>query len=334
MANISVIVPVYNVEKYLDRCIKSIINQTFEDIEIILVNDGSTDRSGDICDEYKRKDSRIKVIHQNNKGVSNARNKGILEASGDYIQFVDSDDWIEKEFCENVYNQIYKYNPDIIFTGFILEDDHGNLIREKIPNKNFINSNEDLKIRVAQMYNEGLLGYSFTNIYRKDILDKYNIKFNESMNLFEDEEFIFNYFKYVKNAIFLENSYYHYIKYGVNEKTLSNVENKNASYFKELAFKRMFELVSDLENEDCIKLLIQIAYVQTYYRFCNIVLSGENLINKVEATNKLKKTSFYKYLSDNSSNKYIKRLLYYISNNSYFRFKIFNRIILSKKKVV
>ena len=96
----AVIVPVYNVEQYLEKCILSILNQSYRDFELILIDDGSTDRSGEICDVYCSKDSRIKVIHQNNSGLSNARNKGIREATSDYLVFVDSDDWIDSNSLE------------------------------------------------------------------------------------------------------------------------------------------------------------------------------------------------------------------------------------------
>ena len=102
---ISVIVPVYNVEKYLPQCLNSIINQTYENLEIIFINDGSTDNSGNICDEYAKRNSRIKAIHKENGGASSARNIGLDICKGDNIGFVDSDDWIELD----MYESLYKY---------------------------------------------------------------------------------------------------------------------------------------------------------------------------------------------------------------------------------
>lgn len=115
---ISIIVPVYNVEKYLNKCIDSIINQTYKNIEIILVDDGSTDNSGKICDEYLLRDSRIKVIHKNNGGLSSARNEGINISSGEYIGFVDSDDWVEPNMYEEMYKKILYSNADIVDCGY------------------------------------------------------------------------------------------------------------------------------------------------------------------------------------------------------------------------
>lgn len=114
----SIIVPVYNVEVYLPRCLDSILNQTYEEFECIVVDDGSHDSSGNICDEYANRDARIKVIHQQNFGLGAARNKGLAIASGDYICFCDSDDWIEKDLFYELSKTIEKNNPDVVIYGF------------------------------------------------------------------------------------------------------------------------------------------------------------------------------------------------------------------------
>lgn len=108
MYEISIIVPVYNVEKYIRRCIDSLITQTFKSIEIILIDDGSKDTSGAICDEYALKDERVKVIHKENGGVSSARNVGLDNATGTYIMFCDPDDYVDPTWCEKLYNSIIK----------------------------------------------------------------------------------------------------------------------------------------------------------------------------------------------------------------------------------
>ncbi len=115
---ISIIVPVYNVEKYLHRCIDSLLAQTFSDFEILLVNDGSKDNSGMICDEYARKDSRIRVFHKENGGVSSARNMGLDNAKGDWIAFCDSDDWLDKRFLELMYDKAQIEQADIVMCDF------------------------------------------------------------------------------------------------------------------------------------------------------------------------------------------------------------------------
>ena len=110
MPVISIIVPVYNVEKYIHQCIDSILLQTFTDFEVLLVDDGASDHSGSICDEYAHRDSRIRVFHQENAGVSVARNKGLCEAIGEYVTFVDSDDWIKPDYLNELYKCLLERN--------------------------------------------------------------------------------------------------------------------------------------------------------------------------------------------------------------------------------
>ncbi len=113
MEKISVIVPVYNVEKYLDRCVQSLFNQTYENIEIVLINDGSTDRSGEICDRYAQEDSRVKVLHQEYNGVADARNKGVAMATGEYVIFLDGDDEADREYVGKLYKTLIENDLDI-----------------------------------------------------------------------------------------------------------------------------------------------------------------------------------------------------------------------------
>lgn len=123
-AKISVIVPIYNVELYLPKCIESIINQTYKDLEIILVDDGSPDRCGEICDEYALQDARIKVIHKENGGLSDARNAGLDVANGQYVSFIDSDDFINENFYETLEDMIVRYNADIVQCEFLKVDEY------------------------------------------------------------------------------------------------------------------------------------------------------------------------------------------------------------------
>lgn len=122
---ISVIVPVYNVEKYVKKCIESIINQAYSNLEIIIIDDGSTDESGKICDEIKTYDSRIKVFHKKNGGLSSARNYGIKQAKGDYYVFVDSDDWIKSTMIDKLYSALIKNNAEMACCGRIIIDKDG-----------------------------------------------------------------------------------------------------------------------------------------------------------------------------------------------------------------
>lgn len=117
MTKVSVIIPIYNVEKYLNECIESILQQTLSDLELILINDGSSDNSSKICEDYVKKDKRIKYISQENQGVSRARNEGLKIATGEYVFVMDSDDTIEKNFLDNAYKNAIKNNSDIVVLG-------------------------------------------------------------------------------------------------------------------------------------------------------------------------------------------------------------------------
>ena len=119
MVKVSVIVPIYNVEEYINKCIDSILNQTFREFELILVDDGSTDNSGNICDTYKSIDNRVRVIHKDNGGLSDARNFGIEAATGEFLYFIDGDDFIHEDTLESMYNSIMKTNSDISVCNMI-----------------------------------------------------------------------------------------------------------------------------------------------------------------------------------------------------------------------
>ena len=174
-SKISIIVPIYNLESYLDECVSSIVNQTYTNLEIILVNDGSTDRSGAICDKYKAKDERIVVIHQENQGVSVARNNGLDIAIGDYIGFVDADDWIEPDMFEVLYINMLKYNADISMCRYkhVDQDSLKNLKKNTT-----LNGIDILKCYLSEYHITNIINDSvWSKLYRSSLLD--NIRFPE-----------------------------------------------------------------------------------------------------------------------------------------------------------
>lgn len=184
MPKISIIVPVYNVEKYLEKCIESILNQSFTDFELILVDDGSTDNSGNICDTYKNKDNRVVVIHKENGGLSYARNKGIDISGGDYIGFVDSDDFINKEMYKILYENIILNQADISICKEKKFYEEDNIELNNTENEvvvDVLNSSEVLRkldnIRTRFVY-------SWNKLYKKELFEK--IRYPENM-IYEDE---------------------------------------------------------------------------------------------------------------------------------------------------
>jgi len=188
---ISVIIPVYNVEKYIEQCIKSVSNQTYKNIEIILINDGSKDTSGEICNEYAKKDDRIKVIHTENFGVSNARNIGIDEAKGDYLTFIDADDYVDEKYVEQLYAQCKNTKSDISITGTIDFKDEDNKIKNKA---SCCTKTLNKKDAIKEMLNEKYyVGVVWGKMYKKELWN--GIRFNLNTKIAEDLEVLYLIFK-------------------------------------------------------------------------------------------------------------------------------------------
>ncbi len=204
---ISIIVPVYNSNLYLNRCIESILNQSYRDFELLLINDGSTDNSGIICDEYALKDSRIKVFHQTNQGVSAARNLGIQKAKGEWIQFIDSDDWIETDFLTKNTSKLLHEN-DLIVSGYKI-DENPKLYEFKLEEHIFDQNN--LLNGIKYLYQKDCVGMNWNKIFNRNVINLNHIQFKEDLNYGEDELFVLDYLKYTHNIITSPSTGYHYV---------------------------------------------------------------------------------------------------------------------------
>lgn len=227
---ISVIVPIFNAKEVLPRCIDSILSQTFTDFELLLIDDGSKDNSGKICDEYARKDNRIKVFHKENGGVSSARNLGLDNANGEWISFIDSDDYIDKRFFENFINNLVS---DIIIQGYVEEKINDKPIYHNMKSLICENSYKPIFDELSSNQNTG---YLWCRLFKNDIIINNNVRFNNKYYIQEDEEFIFHYMLYSKTASIIEGCYYHYFtpnfksKYKI--KNYINAINCNISIIK------------------------------------------------------------------------------------------------------
>ena len=214
---ISVIVPVYNAEKYLHRCIDSILAQTFSDFELLLIDDGSTDKSGDICDEYAKKDKRIRVFHKENGGVSSARNVGLDNARGEWITFCDADDWVEKDWLLKFSKD---FDIDIVVQGFYIHE-KGNVLKNEIPINVCGKYHRTNYAQYLDFLNEvDNVGYLWCRLFRKDIIDKNRLRFVEEYVLWEDLNFIFRYLIHTEASLVQENVCYHYIRPNFSSKYL------------------------------------------------------------------------------------------------------------------
>ena len=201
---VSVIVPVYNVEIYLNKCIESIINQTYKNIEIILVDDGSTDHSGVICDKYAKRDSRIRVLHKENGGLSDARNKGIDISNGEYLSFIDSDDWIELDMIEKMYNNAIDNSADISICRF-----------EFVHSRQAIINNFSDKITVYEGKDSILAMYKYlvfashacNKLYKKELFKELRYPVGK---LYEDQFITYKLIWNSKKIVCTESKYYYY----------------------------------------------------------------------------------------------------------------------------
>ena len=171
MEKISIIIPVYNVEKHLKMCLDSVINQTYQNLEIILINDGSTDNSGKICEEYKRADSRIILIHKENEGLSMARNTGLDIASGEYISFVDSDDYISRNMVETLYNRLLETQSDMAVCSIQHVDEAGKSLCSNFTFDDIVlGQNEFWKLYSSTGHTECVVAWN--KLYKREILEQ------------------------------------------------------------------------------------------------------------------------------------------------------------------
>lgn len=264
MPEVSIIIPVYRVENKIRRCLDSILRQTFADFECIMVDDGSPDQSGTVCDEYVRKDNRFKVIHQQNEGVSSARNNGIAVAQGEYITFVDSDDYINKDYIVQLYG-IVKQEIGIGMCNYYLVDEVGNLLP---CDHGFSDGTVFSKQRIINvMYrriakDEKTTGYFalWNKIIRRKIIIDNDIYFDDSMSFGEDMIFVMNCLKYANGIAFTDKRLYYY------EQTQNGLFNKYRPSFLRDIMKCYRVLVKQVVGEDgSIEDVIPLSLKYEYY---------------------------------------------------------------------
>ena len=244
---VSIIVPVYNAERYLERCLNSLRNQTLKDVEIILVDDSSTDSSLQICNRIAQEDSRIKVIHKANEGAGPARNAALHIASGEYIGFVDSDDFIELNMFESLYNKAVQYDSDLVMSGVLFVD--GNMFSEKgeCIRKTYFDKDTHFDTEEAlKMLRMGIVGSSpqdaedskygmsiWKNLFKHEIIKKNNLAFQSEREIYsEDALFMIDYISCIKKATGISDAFYNYQR---NEDSISKSYKKDR-FEKSLAF--------------------------------------------------------------------------------------------------
>lgn len=232
MPKVSIIVPVYNAEKYISRCIDSILTQEFTDFELILVNDGSKDNSGSICDGYAKNDPRVQVIHKENTGVSNSRNLALDKASGTYIQFLDSDDWITPDATKLFVRSAEENNCDLVISDFY------RVVGERLSQKGDIEidtvmTQEEFASCMMENPADFYYGVLWNKLYRRDIIESHHLRMDETISWCEDFMFNLEYIRYADSFFALHIPVYYYVK------TKGSLASQGTSITKTIRMKLM-----------------------------------------------------------------------------------------------
>ena len=296
MWKISIIVPVYNVEKYLSCCIKSIVSQTYADFELILVDDGSTDNSGKMCDEWSKKDNRIIVIHKENGGVASARNTGLDIAKGKYITFVDSDDWIEQHFLEDAIKECKKYKLDIFLSGYT-RNNLNNIQKNIHTFDASLSENEYIELLCCS-YISSVWG----NLIRKTFIGY--LRFDD-MCFGEDLTFMFDILKKSPKLYAVPKAYYNY-RNTENSLTKTTSFNKLNDIVK--TYKYLLDFSKELNLKSSFYKHIQCRYLIDLYSTQQAILNSKgSFIYKFKALSILISDKELQFIIRNSNDKYHKR---------------------------
>lgn len=273
---ISVIIPVYKVERYLEKCIESIQKQTFKDLEIILIDDGSPDKCGKICDDFADKDKRIKVIHKTNEGLSIARNTGLQYATGEYVTFVDSDDYISMTCFEKMITAIKKYQADIVMCGTMCVDEDGKILSQDIFEEGKIYKGE----KIVDEFVLSLKTAVWNKLFRKKIL--INSEFPKNRIHGEDLVFITSFLSPETQLVTIAEKGYYYVKHA------GSITTKG---FSHKSFDEVY--CKDVAYDQLIKQFPQVKEKAIIWKF----RSRMNVIRKMVVNEYLDKDMYYSYLS-------------------------------------
>lgn len=278
---VSVIVPVYNSERYLAKCIESLLIQKYSNIEILLINDGSTDMSGAICDNYSQKDVRIRVIHQKNMGVAAARNAGIKNAIGIYMCFVDADDWLPPNSIYDMVKGIYESNSEMCV---------GSIVRifpyTKIEMKVFDNLvlMDDLKNVAEEVFiKESPLVFLAAKLYKTEIIKNFKLTYDHNMQLFEDACFVFLYLQHCNSVRFIGRTVYYY-----NQMMEASASRKFYVEYNKWAYLRyckQVELIGEFKDSMQGKKLLDLELTRIFHESCrhyvNSILSDQEIEKRI-----------------------------------------------------
>lgn len=331
---ISIIIPVYNAAPYLIRCIDSILNQDYKNFELLLINDGSTDKSGEICNQYALKDQRIQVFHQHNQGVSAARNLGIQKAKGKWIQFIDSDDWIENDFIIKNISYISQEN-DLIVSGYKIDE----ITKQyKFELKQYTFDGNDFIKGIKYLYQNDCVGMNWNKLFNRKVIISNDIQFKKDLNYGEDELFVLNYLKHVHRITTTPNSGYHYVSNQTNSLSKKTIPIKERIKIATL----LYEAGTKIREENKYILFFKQIYTRYIYFSFLQNYNTNKYINKKEKNIYLPKlydmmhnTNFCNELIQ-PKRRIILKLIFLIKNTTWINmmFYIDNKRIKIQKRIL
>ena len=289
---ISLIIPCYNTETTIEKCLESVISQSYQNLEIIIIDDGSTDKTSAIIKQFQEKNSRIILINQENSGVSKARNQGIKMASGDYICFVDSDDWVEENYCSVLHQTLVENNADISIAEAFFEDENGNIVG-KHPNSEDSIAVYDKQTALKLLLEDKIIqSHPWAKLYKSELLK--NVSFPENLEAFEDYFTMFKVFNNAEKVVKINQPIYHYIQF---ENSLSHNLTPKRAYHFFLALMEAYTFLKSIQVESSFrKSIVQNILKKTFMVLKRIIRNtndDEMLAEKEIIRNELK--SFLQY---------------------------------------
>lgn len=260
---VTVIVAVYNTEPYLEECVKSIVNQTYRNMEVLLIDDASPDNAPKICDEYAAKHEFIQVVHKENGGVSSVRNLGIEMAKGEYVCFIDSDDYLHKDYLKEMVAAIEKNNADVAVCGSYRQKESGDFKQMCCKENGLLDNTKAMSL---MFYDNAFGAYPWNKLYRKSIIDKYDIKYDLSLRMSQDLVWVTTYMKECKKVEYVAKPLYYY-RYNQNS-VCRNIKNTGVFDRKKLITLQAHEMTKEIIKDcnDEINKAFQGRLVCTYMR--------------------------------------------------------------------
>lgn len=283
---ITVMIPAYNAQMYIGRCIESLINQTYQNIEILIVNDGSKDNTKSICEEFSQKDSRVRLINQENGGEGAARNTGLREARGKYLSFVDADDYVKEDFVEKLHSNLMSNDAGLSICGFT-ELKEETVINETAGSIKIMNREQAMEMLLRE---DSFKGYVWNKIFDLDIIRQNKLSFDTSLAVWTDVLFVFQYMRHIEKIVFdpTPEYYYIYLETSVSHGGGNNVIAVEKSYSAIRAKEQMIDDIPD--NYVNVQRQIAVRFVQSSLAVIRNIGYSENSKNYNEF---LEKSRFY-----------------------------------------